>query len=62
MIASLDPDRVLSRVQAGRIGITRNRLQRLSVQFYRLHRVLIAVLHHVGCKGQLSIYNSCQLV
>ena len=61
MIASLDPDRVRSGVQVGRIGIADTR-QRPSVQCYGLHGVLIAVLHHVGCKGQLSIYNSCQLV
>ena len=61
LIASLDPDRVLSGVQTGRIGIPDTR-QRPSVQRYGLHGVLIAVLHHTGGKGQFTICNSCQLV
>ena len=61
MIASLDPDRIRSGVQTGRIGIADTR-QRPSVQRYGLHGVLIAVLHHTGGKGQFTICNSCQLV
>ena len=59
LIASLDPDRVRSGVQTGRIGIADTR-QRPSVQRYGLHGVLIAVLHHTGGKGQRALRRDCR--